>query len=187
MKKIFAILLALTLLLLSSCGNAQQSDVITIKPTEFSAETQKVLELFDNETVFFDISVDETVKSQEIIIWVYKDGEWVQNGRTYGNVKSPRSQIAIRLTDTAYDLYEINENGHSKYSYPEIETDFSSSTSISSRRITSPTPIVLNEEIPLWVKLGTDKNSLSVRDNFREADCNAGIAFTVTFSDKEAK
>ena len=47
---------------------------------------------------------------------------------------------------------------------------------------------MLNKEIPLWVKIGTTANSMcvtDVTDDFRNAECNAGIAVTLTVSDVE--
>ncbi|WP_162273103.1 hypothetical protein, partial [Merdimmobilis hominis] len=55
-------------------------------------------------------------------------------------------------------------------------------------RLSNPTPIAAGKEIPLWLRLGTDQNGLSVvlSENFREVDCNAGLAVTVTFSEEAA-
>ena len=55
-------------------------------------------------------------------------------------------------------------------------------------RLSNPTPITSGKEIPLWLRLGTDQNGLSVvlSENFREVDCNAGLAVTVTFSEEAA-
>ena len=39
-----------------------------IKPSELSDETMEVLDLFDDEIQFFDISFDETVKSYAISV-----------------------------------------------------------------------------------------------------------------------
>ncbi len=56
-----------------------------IKPSELSDETMEVLDLFDDEIQFFDISFDETVKSYAISVWGYRDGEWAEDGMTVGN------------------------------------------------------------------------------------------------------
>lgn len=51
-------------------------------------------------------------------------------------------------------------------------------------RLTNPTNIEIDKEITLWANLGTSKNALSSSENFREVDCDAGVAVTITFSDK---
>lgn len=163
---------------------------MTIKPSSFSKETTDVLKLFDDEIQFFDITLNETAKSERITIWIYKDGEWVQAGHTTGAVNQLNRRIAIRLTDTNYDLYSIEDTGYNKYSSSNLDTTFSESMGISRIRIDGETPIELNKEIPIIVKFGTDKDYMKVYDiseDFREYECNAGIAITLTVSDQEAE
>ena len=163
---------------------------MTIKPSSFSKETTDVLKLFDDEIQFFDITLNETAKSERITIWIYKDGEWVQAGHTTGAVNQLNRRIAIRLTETNYDLYSIEDTGYNKYSSSNLDTTFSESMGISRIRIDGETPIELNKEIPIVVKFGTDKDYMKVYDiseDFREYECNAGIAITLTVSDQETK
>ena len=56
----------------------------------------------------------------------------------------------------------------------------------SNSRLDNPTEIEANREIPLWVRLGTNKNSMTsiTLDDFRESECDTGLAITITFSDK---
>lgn len=177
---------------LSACtkdDNNTPTEMI-IKPSSFSKETTDVLKLFDDELQFFDITLNETAKSERITIWIYKDGEWVQAGHTTGAVNQLNRRIAIRLTDTNYDLYSIEDTGYNKYSSSNLDTTFSESMGISRIRIDGETPIELNKEIPIVVKFGTDKDYMKVYDiseDFREYECNAGIAITLTVLDQEAK
>lgn len=48
---------------------------------------------------------------------------------------------------------------------------------------------VTNKEIPLWVRLSTNKNSMTsiTSGDFRESDCDTGLAITITFSNKEVE
>ena len=187
MKKTISVLLAVTMIFsLCACSQNKQSG-ISIKPTEFSEETLEVLDLFDDEIQFFDIAVDETVKSYAISIWVCRNGEWVENGMTVGNLDHLTGRIAVRVTETSCDIYTIDEDGHVKYSFPTADIPFDKSTGIGGTRIGKQTPIELNKEIPIWVKIGTMANSMRVMDitdDFRNAECNAGIAVTLTASDK---
>ena len=61
LKSLFiTILLVVTL---SGCENKEDKGMY-IRPSEFSEETREVLNLFDDEVQFFDIVLDETVKSE---------------------------------------------------------------------------------------------------------------------------
>ena len=185
-KKIYAILLGVLILTLCACTQNKPS-AMYIKPSVFSEETTEVLNLFDDEIQFFDIAVDETVKSYAISIWVCRNGEWVENGMTVGNLDHLTGRIAVRVTETSCDIYTIDEDGHVKYSFPTADIPFDKSTGIGGTRIGQQTPIELNKEIPIWVKIGTMANSMRVMDitdDFRNAECNAGIAVTLTASDK---
>lgn len=107
MKKVLSILLAVAMLLsLCACSRNKRS-AMTIRPSEFSKETQEVLGLFDSEIQFFDISLDETVKSYTISVWVYRDGMWNEDGKTYGKSDLLGNRIAIWLTETSCDIYNI--------------------------------------------------------------------------------
>ncbi len=185
MKKLIIVLLFASIIL-TACSLLSK-DTMSIKPSEISKETAKVLELLDNELQFFDITLNETAKSYTMSVWVYRNGEWFEDGKIAGGIEFLPGQIAMRLTDSSYDLYVIDKNGHAKYSYPVLETGFENSNAIGGTRIDDVTLLELNEETPIWVKLGTDTRSMSVLDiteDFRTFNCNAGIAITLTVSDK---
>jgi len=186
MKKLLLMFMA-AVLILTACRSSSKNDTMLVRPSEFSEETKSILNLFDDELMFFDFMVDETVKSFSINIWVFKDGNWSEGSGIRGDMDGLKKQIAIRVGED-YDLYEITENGHNKYNFPKVGTDFSLSTAIASNKISQNTSIVLNKEIPLFVKVGTDKNRLKadIMGDFRNIDCNAGVAISVTFSDKTA-
>ena len=186
MKKIVILLISLvTILMMAGCSQKTNYDM-SIKPSEFSEETLKVLELFDDELQFFDIKVDETAKSHTIAVWVYRDGKWHEDGKTYGEIEFLSNQIAINLSKDGYELFSIDDNGHTSYSYM-IETDFENSMGIGGSRIDREIPIELNKEIPIWVMIGTEGSSMRVMDiteDFRNSECNAGVAVTLTVSDE---
>lgn len=190
MKKAISILLAVAMLLsLCACSRNKRS-VMTIRPSEFSKETQEVLDLFDDEIQFFDISLDETVKSYTISVWVYRDGTWNEDGKTYGKSDLLGNRIAIRLTETSCDIYNISENGSSRCSYPVLDTTFDKPMGVATTRMTQELPIELNKEIPICVKTGSSANQMTVMnitEDFRNAKCEAGIAVTLTVSDAVAE
>jgi hypothetical protein len=185
MKRIVLGILSLIIIMVLVACNNNNEDVMIIREREFSEETKKVLSMFEDEIVFFDYKVDESIKSMSIEIWTYENGEWIKEGAVFGNIESNNEQIAIRINDLSYDIFIINENGHTKSSYP-IAVDFSNSKMTSNSRLDNPTEIEANREIPLWVRLGTNKNSMTsiTLDDFRESECDTGLAITITFSDK---
>ncbi len=187
MKKMICALLAGLLMLTLCACELDYPYTMYIKPSKFSEETLEVLSLFDNEIQFFDLSVDETVKSFTMSTWVYHDGEWIEGGKTSGKTDFLSGRIAVRLTETSYDFYTIDDNGHVKYSSPALDTPFEESMGIGNVRIGRKTPIELNKEIPIWVKIGTASGSMramDITDDFRTLECNAGVAVTLTVSDK---
>lgn len=190
MKKLrrYASILAIiiSVLVSSACAKTEQKEMY-IKPSEFTEETREVLELFDDEVQFFDIVLDETVKSETITVWVYRDGIWEENGKTSGPVDALKRRIAIRLTENSYELYSMDESGHVKYTCPELNVSFDNSVAIIGSRVEGETQLVLNEETPIWMKIGSETSSMenyNVTEDFRTMDCNAGVVITLTVSDE---
>lgn len=187
MKKLLHLVMVFLLILALTACSAGAPAAMSIQPSKFSEETKKVLDLLDDEMQFFDIRLDESIKSYTISVWAYRDGEWHEDGKIDVENIVPNGQIAIRLTESSCGLYVIDDTGHSKYGYPVIETDFENAVGIGGTRIEKETPIELHKEIPIWVKIGTDKSSMRAMDiteNFRAYDCNAGVAITLIVSDE---
>ena len=174
------------ILSLAACAKEEQKGMY-IKPSEFTEETREVLDLFDDEVQFFDIVLDETVKSETITVWVYRDGEWEESGKTTGPVDTLERRIAIRLTEDSYELYSMDESGHTKYTSPDLNINFDESVAILGSRVEGETKLVLNEETPILMKIGAETNSMenyNVTEDFRTMDCNAGVVITLTVSDE---
>ena len=181
-------ILVATLLMLTLVGcENKESKGMYIKPSEFSEETREVLNLFDDEVQFFDIVLDETVKSETITVWVYKNGAWEESGKTSGPVEILDRRIAIRLTKDSYDLYSMDESGYVKYTCPDLDTSFDESMGIIGSRVEGETKLILNEETPILLKIGSKSSSIdncNVTDDFRTIDCDAGVVVTLTVSDE---
>ena len=181
MKKTVCTVSALVLCFCLCACAKNEAPTMYIKPCEFSKETTEILDLFDDELRFFDLSLDETVKSTAITVWIYQNGEWVDYGGTYGNADYQTARIGIQLNESEYELYSIDEDGHTKYTLPFGEDIFAGSLCVSSTPLSQQTPIELNKEIPVWVKIGTNNSAVRVTDtgeDFRTADCSAGVAIT---------
>ena len=186
LRSYLKILMVITLILsLSGCAKTEQKGMY-IKPSEFTEETREVLDLFDDEVQFYDIVLDDTVKSETITVWVYRDGVWEESGQTTGPVDTLERRIAIRLTEDSYELYSMDESGHVKYT-SHLNTSFDESTGILGSRVEGEMKLVLNEETPILMKIGTETSSIenyNVTENFRTMDCNAGVVITLTVSDE---
>lgn len=175
-----------TLLLLTACGEEQTAQFV-VQPAALSEETTQMLELIagDEEIVFFDYTTDGSAASYDIDLWAIQDGAWQNHGGIVGNLEGRESgRFGIRLLDDSYQIFAIDESGHSIYT-SEDPVDFSAEgMMVGTGRLSDSTEIMLDEEIVLLVKLGTDKNSLAIGplEKFRDADCSAGLAITLTFS-----
>lgn len=184
MKKVLIALTLMATILIAGFTSSQHT--MLIKPSKFSEQTKKALGLSNDEVQFFDITLDDTVKSHTLSVWVYSNGEWVGDRKTLGDNFAFR-QIAIGLNDSSYDIYDFHKEGYVKASCPILGTDFENCTVIQSAKIDEPTTIELNKETPIWVKIGTDKNSMRTIDitqDFRTYECKTGVAITFTASDE---
>ena len=103
----------ISVLVLSACEKTEQK-VMYIKPSEFTEETREVLGLFDDEVQFFDIVLDETVKSETITVWVYRDGIWEENGKTSGPVDALCILRSLADIDAFQSGRFAEQNGRSK-------------------------------------------------------------------------
>lgn len=195
MKKLLSIFLAVTCILcLTGCSRdltdlSEKQDEMYIMPSQFSEETLEVLEVLDHEIQFFDISLNETAKSHTVSVWVYRDGQWHEDGKSYGETKFLGDRYAIRLTETSCELISMDENGHTRSTYPVLDTSFDKSMASAGWRLNEKQTVELNKEMPLWVMIGFKDGSFQVSDlkeNFREIECEAGIAVTITVSDEVA-
>lgn len=190
MKRLLAcLMLLLSLLALTGCRKKPEPGAMTIAPAVFSQETQDVLRVLDQEIAFYDYTIDETIKSYAVALWLCENGTWTSAGMSYGNVQPGKARIAVRVTDGGVDLFSIEESGYVKSSYPAMAQG-DSGMAWASTRLNNPTAIRDGEEIPLWVRLGkredaTGSTSITVYESdFRRGDCDAGVAVTITFSSK---
>ena len=156
---------------------------MTIRPSHLSKQTTEALEFVQSDAQFFDIALDDTVNSYDISLWVYQDGVWEHSGGVSGGLQFLDDKIAIRLTETSFDLYMTSN----QCSLSILETDFEHSTAKGFIGMQASTPIELNKELLLSLRVGNETSSirtLSISDNFREYPCNAGVAVTLTVSDE---
>ena len=192
MKKILSWILMITCIIsLFGCNNHQtqiKQLAMTIKPSEFSQETLDVLKLFDDEIQFYDIQLNEHAKSFSITVWEYENGEWQDRNTSSGQAEFLGNKIAIKLTETNYELYHIDENGHSSIKSPALKVSFDNISSTVKWKVNQEEVLELNKETMVYAKYGFNKSTFStstVSTNFRNVECDAGIVITLTIFDKE--
>ena len=178
-------------LLLTGCGakefvGTETVKPMTIRPTVFSEETQRVLDILDDEVMFITYATDETVQSMALDIWFYEDGEWNNAGAVKGGQESVTQDIVLRIKDTEIDVIQVHEYGQSKYTYP-VTMEFTAAQMTVEDRLQITEDIVVGEEIVLYSKVSTDDTSIRSETDFRDMDCTAGMAVTVTFSAEAAE
>ena len=182
--------MGLLVLMLAGCGRADAGTVpdasMTISPTEFSSETKKVLDILDDEVMFYTYSIDETVKSVNLEIWFYENGEWTHAGNVKGNEEVTKRDIVLRVKDTEIDLIQVSDSGQNKYTFPMTQ-DFSSSMMAVEERLRITEPVVLEKEIVLYSKVATDETAIRSEEDFRQIPCSAGMALTITFSAEDVE
>lgn len=189
MKRIYskiALVIAVCIVLMS-CSNTHTFNM-SIQPSTFSQETTDILKLFDDEIQFYDIFLDESAKYRKISVWLYGNDGWYKAGETSGEVEYLDNRIAIRLTKEVYELYVIDENGHTKYSLPITEANFENLDEQMDWRLSQKTPIELNKELVLWAKIATDNNDALGTDemikDFKNIECSGGVVITITILDE---
>lgn len=192
MKKSLSLILMLTCFItLFGCNNQNtqiKQPAMIIKPSEFSQETLDVLKLFDDEIQFFDIQLDDTAKSFVISIWQYQDEQWSEIGTTSGQAEFLGNRIAIKLDETTYEIYHMDENGHSSIKSPALDLKFEDTIASIQWKVDQEEILKINEEKIIYAKVGTNKNEFStsiISTDFREIDCDAGIVITLTLFDTE--
>ena len=186
MKKLLILIISVVICLsVTACSQeATIKETMVVKPSEFSEETTQVIGILGDEILFFDFIVDDTVKSYSIGAFIYKDGSWQDYGSTSGIIDNVNNRIAIKSDNEGYDIHTLDDSGVMGYNSDTTYDAFDSTTQQGSYKITSTTDIIIDEEIILWCKIGNNGNGLAINNDFRNADCTAGIAFTVTFSGK---
>ena len=82
----------------------------------------------------------------------------------------------------------MDENGHSSIKSPALDLKFEESMTKIWWTVDQEESLEINQEKMLFVKVGTNKNEVRtsvMSTDFREVECDTGIAITLTIFDKE--
>ena len=187
MKK-FLLYILLLVLVLSLCGCGKNSvGKMRIQPANLSKDAEDIAHLLDDNTLFFDYRVDKSIHSVSFNFWKYENGEWISFGQSAGKLNGTQGRIGVRMNGNGYDLFHIEESASDEIHFDLVE-DFAEAPAVLGSRITEPIAIQDGAEIELWSKIGVDINTtLRAFSDFRSAECNSGVAVTVTFSSEIAE
>lgn len=167
-----------------------KDDTIYIEEVKFSKETEQILSLVDEELLFFDYKVDNTIKSIKIDFWSYIDCNWTSFTGYSSNLelaKKRDDRIGIKINDNnCYIIYDL-KNGY-LMSVFEKSIKFENQETISKRNL-GYRKIEPNKEIVLFEKYSYDdreKQEFNKSGDFRNEKCEKGLVVTITFFDKKA-
>lgn len=196
MKKVFA-LLALLTLVLCSC-TAEAAPEMYIQPAELNEEEEAVARLLgaDTDQHLFDVVLDGTAKKVSVNTYVLEGGEWklVTGGGGMAlkeGVKQGR--MAFGFEDLRGECREALQFGKDftavKYGSPE-EADDPEGMGRTTSFLSNRTEIVYEQEIPLAIQINTTKNEVLSYDpeyffqpeEYEKLGYEHVYALTVTFS-----
>lgn len=164
MKKIIAIILALTCLLgVVGCGKTNDNKMY-IEPAQLSKEEENIGKLLglDTDHIIYDFTLEDGIQTMEVNTYILIDGEWdmISGGGqvfedTTGRIALGYDKIAegVRVA-----IQSDNENGATSYT-PTIDEDFSKMT-IGTTKLNNRTKISFDEEIPVVLQIMTTKNGI---------------------------
>lgn len=190
--KLCLVILLSAILLLSGCGEAG-TDVMTLKRIPYAGDIVNEVPELVNSTEgleIFEFTLDEGISGYSVDVWYLENGQWVSGGRTVDTMEQGAAWVGIQLTETGCSLFTENEYGVSR-------VDFDFSTGLDMCPDTNKIRWMLEEEgitpgfeQQLMMDVGwrndqEAKNKYSCSD-FREVDCDAGAAITITFTPDDA-
>lgn len=198
MKKIMIIICSV--ILLSACVTDQNTKnekptnqtvqtikTTTLKPCDLSDETKNVLEMFNDNIVFYDLTLDDEVKSYSLSLWIYKDNQWKEQFQSKDNLDKRNCQIGFSVIGNECYLMIIDGEKKIKMSSELEKFEFDKNLGSYSQQIDKTIDVEIDKEVLLWIKCSHNSLSVRIPDNFREADCEEGFALTITLSDKTIK
>lgn len=161
---------------------------MAIRPSEFSEETEDIIELIYDDVMFWDFKVNENVKGYSVSLWKYdqENSNWKSGGMLRGNIECLDNQIAIRINDNEYDIFLSDKDRNKKFSINMSELNIVDVKMHIFEKITEEMEFEINKEIVLYEDICTNRNSMNTNfdEDFREIDCDSGLVIVLKFMDK---
>lgn len=198
MKKILnKFIVVCSVIILSACATSQETKnenqtnqttqeikTTTLKPSDLSDETKTILQMFDDNVAFYDLTLDDTVQSYSMSLWVYKDNQWKEQFQSKDNLDKRNCQIGFSVIGDECYFMIIDGDKKIKVSSQLEKLEFDKNLGSYSQQIDSTVDVKIDQEVLLWIKCAHNSLSVRIPDNFREAECEEGFALTITLSDK---
>lgn len=166
MKKMMAMAVAMSFLLLTACSNIDiQSDPMNINAAELTEEEQDILDLVnaDENIYLWDFILDDTVQSMTIITYEFIDGNWsemVYGSEQFEDLEGRIALVFDNIADGVTTSVQSENNGGSQSYTPDHDMSFDGMAS-STAMLSNPYDIVYDEEIPLVIQIHTTSNVIS--------------------------
>lgn len=165
-------------------------DAIFLEPTVLSDEQEKILTLFSDEVVLYDLVIDDTVKSYSMTLWTYRDHKWQELSSGQSNIEGSKGNpylIGLKVDGENFDYSLTASNGNSqKTSGQDSSLKFDPDFITARYFIQNHIDVEINKEITLWAKVSTNKSGgILAGDDFRNSKCEQGFAVTLTLYDEK--
>ncbi len=189
-KSTLCALLTGAAVLLAACGGQKQT--MWVGQSQLGEETSQAIALFAPETHLFSYAVDDSIASIVMTAWHYEDGTWNEVAQSESPVNGSEEQegtLAVQCVGDTCKLFWIQREWDG-WSSCEAELDFqlkqemNQCDMLEEYLVGTEEEIVADQEIPLWTWIGGERASAQSPD-FRQSDCDAGIAVTVTFASEK--
>lgn len=177
-KRYTALLLAAALALsLAGCGMMDkgkkkgESGDMTIQPAQFTEEESALMELLaiqaDNYRIFdFQLKENSGVQSMRLTTYELAEGDWEVVAQSARAFTDPEGRIALtvgKITDGVTTAVQSASGGGSDTYTPTPEDDVSG-MAFATSKLSEPTAIELDQEIPLMLQVATAKSEFTTYD-----------------------
>lgn len=164
MKKSISLFLIITVLItLVACDKSHKK--MTISATTLSENEESIIKLLSvpNDSKIFDYTLDDTVKFMTITCHTLNEElKWEDHGAISGDIETSSGRIGITIDDGLQISIASGTNGISSYKL-ELTELLNQPTNYATSWL-SESYIELGKDIPLFVKVYTDSNSIMSYD-----------------------
>ena len=176
-KRYAALFLAAALALaLCGCGAGKGSEknkngAMTIQPAQLTEAESALMELLavqmDNYRIFdFRLKENSGVQSMRLAVYELEDGDWRAIAQADRAFTDPEGRIALtvgKITDGVTTAVQSASGGGSD-TYTPIPEDDVSGMAFATSKLSGPTAIELDQEIPLMLQVATAKSEFTTYD-----------------------
>ncbi|MCI6926741.1 hypothetical protein [Butyricicoccus porcorum] len=178
-----ALLTGILTLVLCGCGKASTP---TIRQSDLSQDARQISTIFGDDAAYFDFTTDDTISHAVLTVYTCQNGSWTEqdNLMELDEIQPGSYRLGIRRMDDTITAALLEGDASSIFNgtVPPENIAALDDGSISGATQLEAQDIIAGEEIPLLVR-AADRDALEVLDlDFRSIHCDAGIAFTITFT-----